>query len=174
MRSDGVESKMNWITLGEGSNLSQVLLDDVVSFEACDMDAAVFGIAIVKEDGSTEYVRYSNELNRDLELLRLRQVVRLQGETKQVTIELIRERGTKYEPESTTITRMTYHEPSQQMIVDFKTGGSYLYFEVPVGTWLAILDAESAGKAFHERIKKAGIRWEKVEAIEAEVQHEGV
>lgn len=71
MRSEGVEdSKINWIRLGEGSNLSKVILDGVEAVDAHD-SGTVPMIALRNRDGSIEYVRYSNIVNRDLELRQL-------------------------------------------------------------------------------------------------------
>lgn len=75
----------------------------------------------------------------------------------------IREKGVKYQPESSTIKTMTYLVDEKKMLVDFHTGGTYIYFDVSPEVWDYILKAESAGKAFSEKIKKADVPWEKVQ-----------
>lgn len=170
MRSEGLGSKINWMHMGEGSNLSKVVLDGVTFCEAVliGVDGQP-GIAIHNTDGSTEYVRYSNARNRDSEMLRLKQVLELRGKERAMDpIEEIREKGAKYLPESSTIKTMTYEPLGKVLLVDFKSGGSYLYHAVPLETWEQLLKAESAGKAFHELIKKGEYAFQKVEATAAE------
>lgn len=82
-------------------------------------------------------------------------------------VQEIRESGKKYEPDSSTIKTMTYHPERMALIVDFKSGGSYLYTPVTHEVWEEILKSESAGKMFHEKIKKTNTPWEKLEAQQA-------
>lgn len=49
------------------------------------------------------------------------------------------------------------------MEVEFKGGGVYKYFNVPFRVWEAVVNADSVGKCFNERIKKGGYRFERLE-----------
>lgn len=67
---------INWMHLGEGASLSKVYLEGIDFAEAVVIgDAMHPGIAIHQTDGSTEYVRYADPFNRDVELRQLKAVL---------------------------------------------------------------------------------------------------
>lgn len=49
------------------------------------------------------------------------------------------------------------------MEVEFKGGAVYKYFNVPFRVWEAVVNADSVGKCFNERVKKGGYKFERVE-----------
>lgn len=45
--------------------------------------------------------------------------------------------------------------------VEFKNGAVYIYYDVPLRIHEAIMNADSVGKCFNERIKKGGYKFER-------------
>jgi hypothetical protein len=61
------------------------------------------------------------------------------------------------------ITRVTYASSTRRLLVTFKGGNSYVYLDVPLDTYLALLAAENLGAAFTEYVRKPGFEYEKVQ-----------
>lgn len=70
-----------------------------------------------------------------------------------IDLALVREKGAKYKPDSTTIDTATYDPITNLLIIDFKSGSSYLYYGVTLETWSEFMEAKSAGKFFAANIK---------------------
>lgn len=84
-----------------------------------------------------------------------------------IDIKALREKGAKFKPSSSTIETATYDPLTRLLIVDFKSGSSYLYYGIDLELWSKWLEAESAGKYFavyvkphprFDKIKKDGDR----------------
>lgn len=69
------------------------------------------------------------------------------------------------EVKSKNIDRLVYDGENQTLMVDFKSGGSYLYFDVPPCHFVVMLEAESVGAYFARNIKNV-YQHEKVEVGE--------
>lgn len=54
---------------------------------------------------------------------------------------------------SNVIKSCAYNETDKELTLDFKSGGSHKYSDVPKEVFEGILSAESAGKYFHSHIK---------------------
>lgn len=54
---------------------------------------------------------------------------------------------------SNVIESCAYNEADKELTLDFKSGGSHKYSDVPKEIFEGILSAESAGKFFHANIK---------------------
>lgn len=55
---------------------------------------------------------------------------------------------------SSQIRTMGHDEATETMRVEFHNGSSYLYSPVPAALFKEIVESESVGKAFNEKIKK--------------------
>jgi hypothetical protein len=56
-------------------------------------------------------------------------------------------------PESSTISRFGYDDPSQVLAVEFKTGSTYQYFDVPGNVFEQMKSASSKGQFLAQNIK---------------------
>lgn len=56
-------------------------------------------------------------------------------------------------PTSTNIARLKYDEQTAELHVEFRSGKTYVYAEVPYDIWNAFISAPSAGKFFNSTIK---------------------
>ncbi len=54
---------------------------------------------------------------------------------------------------STNLKAVEYNKIQKTLIVKFKSGLSYIYFDVPNEIYTNLLNAESKGKYFHTHIK---------------------
>ncbi len=63
---------------------------------------------------------------------------------------------------SSLIKAIGYDEDTQKLTINFKTGGKYVYSEVPPAVWEAFRAAESVGRFFSANIK-GGYSYEKAE-----------
>ena len=54
---------------------------------------------------------------------------------------------------SSLIETAGYDQQKKEMVVKFKTGGTYIYSQIPRDLFNAFLDAESPGKFFHSNIR---------------------
>lgn len=83
----------------------------------------------------------------------------------------LREKGSKYEPASTQIKRITYSGYSKVMLVDFCNAKTpYVYYDVPDEVFEKIVKVDSAGKFFASNIRGV-FRYQKVETDENGVEH---
>jgi hypothetical protein len=55
--------------------------------------------------------------------------------------------------ESSMMVRVEYHEDTSELDITFKSGKTYRYREVPPDIYSDLLDAESKGEFFNEKIK---------------------
>jgi hypothetical protein len=55
--------------------------------------------------------------------------------------------------ESSNVAAIGYDEPARTLVVDFKSGGTYLYFDVPPGVFGEFLRAKSKGRFLAHEIK---------------------
>ena len=62
---------------------------------------------------------------------------------------------------SSQIDRIGYDHETSQLGVVFKSGGEYIYNDVPVDVYRQLIDSDSLGSAFHLLIKKGGYEFEK-------------
>lgn len=56
-------------------------------------------------------------------------------------------------PASSNIASYSYDPEVENLTIEFRSGGSYIYFNVPVAEYRAMQTAPSAGKFFYARIK---------------------
>jgi hypothetical protein len=54
---------------------------------------------------------------------------------------------------SSVITRVAYDETSHTLIIEFRSGTTYEYFDVPEKIYRELVDAASAGTYFAENIR---------------------
>jgi hypothetical protein len=54
---------------------------------------------------------------------------------------------------SSLISQVKYDEATRELVVLFKSGGRYVYSEVPHAAYEALMSAESIGKYFIKHIK---------------------
>lgn len=80
---------------------------------------------------------------------------------EEINVATIRNDGIKYKSESSTIELATYHPYSETLLVDFKSGSSYAYYNVPWSTWENFLEAESVGRFIAREIKNS-FKWKKI------------
>lgn len=59
----------------------------------------------------------------------------------------------EFTPNSTRITRVGWDSSFQELVIEFKKGGTYLYSEVPADVYSLLASAPSVGKAFDEHVK---------------------
>lgn len=59
-----------------------------------------------------------------------------------------------FQPASSNIAQATYDEASKELTVEFVTGNSYRYTNVPQETWFGLQHAQSAGKYFWRNIRE--------------------
>lgn len=71
--------------------------------------------------------------------------------------------------DSTNVRTISYDPDSQDLIIMFYTGASYLYKEVPSDTVCRLVFAESTGKAFSGLIRKGGYEYTKLPLEEEEL-----
>ena len=64
--------------------------------------------------------------------------------------------------ESSNLASVGYDEISRTLEVEFKHGGIYQYFDVPISVYQELMAASSHGQYFDQNVKKAGYRYEKV------------
>lgn len=64
-----------------------------------------------------------------------------------------RETGVKFDPGSSNIKLATYDRENSFLLVDFKSGVSYIYHDVPQETWEDMVNSESAGRFLQAKIK---------------------
>ena len=55
--------------------------------------------------------------------------------------------------ESSNIQAVGYDEDKEILVLDFNSGTTYQYENVPVGVYQGLMDAESIGKYFHKNIR---------------------
>ena len=55
--------------------------------------------------------------------------------------------------QSTTIAVITYESAWRQLYVQFRDSSAYMYFDVPVQVYQALLEAPSKGEYFNARIR---------------------
>ena len=55
--------------------------------------------------------------------------------------------------ESSNIEAVGYDQEEQELIIEFKSGRTYIYFDVPFDVYTGLMDAESKGKYFHKNIR---------------------
>lgn len=65
--------------------------------------------------------------------------------------------------ESSNVSAVGYHAPSQRMAVQFKSGGLYHYHGVPQKTATAVLDAKSVGSAVRAHLVQGGFRFDRLD-----------
>ena len=58
-------------------------------------------------------------------------------------------------PESSSITRFSYEDVNQVLLVEFKNGSTYQYFDVPQGVFEQMKAAPSKGQFLAQNIKGA-------------------
>ena len=63
---------------------------------------------------------------------------------------------------SSRITGMSYDTEKQELKIDFKRGGYYIYYEVSEEIFNALKTAPSIGKAFDSLVRSGGHRFEKM------------
>lgn len=56
-------------------------------------------------------------------------------------------------PESSNLQRFMYNEESQVLTVEFKNGGVYEYYDVPVNIYEGLVNADSKGSYLYHYIK---------------------
>jgi len=56
-------------------------------------------------------------------------------------------------PESSNISRMGYDESASTLYIEFKSGGTYQYFDVPVAVFGEMVAAGSKGQYFAQNVK---------------------
>jgi hypothetical protein len=56
-------------------------------------------------------------------------------------------------PQSSNIGRFAYDEESQELVVEFKNGTSYVYFDVPHRVFSEWCTASSVGQYFSQHIR---------------------
>lgn len=56
-------------------------------------------------------------------------------------------------PESSNIARLHYDAATGELKIEFRSGKTYRYFDVPTDVWNMFIDAPSAGKFFASTIK---------------------
>jgi len=56
-------------------------------------------------------------------------------------------------PQSSNIARFAYEAPSQVLTVEFKTGGTYNYFDIPDVIFEQMMAASSKGQFLAQQIK---------------------
>ena len=56
-------------------------------------------------------------------------------------------------PESSNISRFSFDENNMVLTVEFKSGGTYQYFDVPEGIFEQMRSAESKGRFLAQNIK---------------------
>lgn len=56
-------------------------------------------------------------------------------------------------PQSSNIARFAYEAPSQVLTVEFKTGGTYNYFDIPAVIFEQMMAASSKGQFLAQQIK---------------------
>jgi hypothetical protein len=54
---------------------------------------------------------------------------------------------------SSNIDRIGYDEPSKTLAIEFRTGATYHYYEVPKDVYESLKNAESVGAYFAQNIK---------------------
>lgn len=71
-----------------------------------------------------------------------------------VNVAELREKGVKFAPENSSQIALAIYDAAQRvLLVDFKSGGTYLYSDVPQLAFDNLVSAESAGKYFIGAIK---------------------
>ncbi len=55
--------------------------------------------------------------------------------------------------QSSLLDQIGYDEATQEMVVLFKTGGRYVFVDVPHAAYLSLMSADSVGKHFLRNIK---------------------
>lgn len=63
---------------------------------------------------------------------------------------------------SSNLEAVGYHPESRTLEVEFRHGGVYQYFEVPMHRYVGLMTSTSKGSFFHQFIKKAGYKYRKV------------
>lgn len=53
---------------------------------------------------------------------------------------------------SAAIERAEYHDATRTMLLAFRSGGAYLYHDVPRHVYEALVTSASPGRAFHARV----------------------
>jgi len=56
-------------------------------------------------------------------------------------------------PDSSNITRFGFDKPSGVLLIEFKKGGTYQYFDVPESVFDAMRVADSKGQFFAQNVK---------------------
>ena len=65
-------------------------------------------------------------------------------------------------PKSSNVRGFSYDPKSQDLVVTYKSGGTYRYRKVPPAVATALRRNKSVGKTIHRRVKKPGFEYEKV------------
>ena len=55
---------------------------------------------------------------------------------------------------SSNLAAADYNSWTGRLTIEFHSGGTYEYFDVPHSTYIGLMQAESHGKYFHRHIKK--------------------
>jgi len=64
--------------------------------------------------------------------------------------------------ESSNLASVGYDAENEILEVEFKHGGVYRYFDVPMHVYEELMDASSHGQYFDRNIKKAGYEFQKI------------
>ena len=63
---------------------------------------------------------------------------------------------------SSNLEAIGYHVESRTLEIEFRHGGVYQYFDVPIHRYVGLMSAGSKGHFFDQFIKKAGYKYRKV------------
>ncbi len=63
---------------------------------------------------------------------------------------------------SSNLETVGYHSETQTLEIEFRHGGVYQYYDVPMHRYMELMRADSKGHFFDQFIKKAGYRYRKV------------
>lgn len=58
-------------------------------------------------------------------------------------------------PDSGTLAAVGYDSEQHSLVVEFRNGAAYLFLDVPSCLYLGILESESAGRFFNEKIRES-------------------
>jgi hypothetical protein len=64
--------------------------------------------------------------------------------------------------ESSALESVGYDDESRTLAIEFENGAVYHYFEVPSAVHRGLLDADSHGRYFHQHIRGADYKYERV------------
>jgi hypothetical protein len=64
--------------------------------------------------------------------------------------------------ESSNIAAIGYDDEEQALFIEFNSGSTYKYIDVPFAMYEAFMDADSKGRFFHSNIRQGGYAYERL------------